>query len=569
MVPMSPFALTTYKNKYAKQHPNGERKEEWPETARRVATSVMSKYVEPKTVARVARLITERKFMPGGRYLYASGLPYPQVNNCVLFRAADSRDGPCGWADTMSKVTTSLMTGAGIGVNYSALRNEGAFIRGMGGTSTGPLALMQMVNEAGRHIMQGGSRRAAIWAGLHWAHPDVFRFVAMKNWSEEVKGLKARDFNFPAPLDGTNISVGLDDDWLAAMSDPSWTKTYTHWGAPHVVDHSWAKTLYWTVVRQMLETAEPGFSCNFGDRFASDLRNACTEVDSEDDSDVCNLASINFARYDRLTHLEDDLTDMITFLLCGTLYSALPTAEMVRVREKNRRLGLGFMGVHEWLLNRGAPYGPNDELKKWLRVYSMAGDVAKLVARRFGIADPIATRAVAPTGTISIVAETTSGIEPIFATAYLRRYLKGRDWKAQYVIDATAARLIKEQGVDPKLIEDAHELAEADVERRVAFQAWTQEFVDQGISSTINLPRWGSSTNNESTVRAFGNMLFRYLPKIRGITAYPDGCRGGQPLNRVSYFEAVGRVGAELDAPCEESSEAAKPQECKAGTCSS
>jgi ribonucleoside-diphosphate reductase alpha chain len=82
-----------------------------------------------------------------------------------------------------------------------------------------------------------------------------------------------------------------------------------------------------------------------------------------------------------------------------------------------------------------------------------------------------------------------------------------------------------------------------DVERRVSFQAWAQQFVDHGISSTINLPAWGSPLNNEDRVRPFGDMLIRYLPRLRGITCYPDGARGGQPLTRVDYREAAAHEG--------------------------
>lgn len=158
---------------------------------------------------------------------------------------------------------------------------------------------------------------------------------------------------------------------------------------------------------------------------------------------------------------------------------------------------------------------------------------------------PRKTRAIAPTGTISIVAETTSGIEPIFCVAYKRRYLRGGShWAAQYVVDPVAKRLI-DQGVSPGAIEDAYRLAQ-NVERRVAFQAWLQTYVDHGISSTINLPAWGSEYNNEDTVAPFGNMLLKHLPNLRGVTCYPDGSRGGQPLVPVAYKEATGREGQEF-----------------------
>lgn len=202
------------------------------------------------------------------------------------------------------------------------------------------------------------------------------------------------------------------------------------------------------------------------------------------------------------------------------------------------------MGVHEWLLKRGKPYAPDHELWQWLKVYKRSTAFSHEWADEFGISRPVKTRAIAPNGTTSIVAETTSGIEPIFCVAYKRRYLKHLDWHYQYVVDPTAARLISE-GVDPAMIEDAYDLA-ANVERRVEFQAWIQQSVDHGISSTVNLPNWGSELNNEKTVRPFGNMLMKHLPDLRGITVYPDGARDGQPLTPVPYAEAMKHSGKEM-----------------------
>ena len=148
---------------------------------------------------------------------------------------------------------------------------------------------------------------------------------------------------------------------------------------------------------------------------------------------------------------------------------------------------------------------------------------------------------MAPNGTIGGVAETTTCLEPITAVALKRRYMKSQSWVYQYTIDPTAQRLI-DAGADPNDIEDAYALAE-DVERRVQFQAWFQKFVDHGISSTINLPAWGTEFNNEATVQPFADMLLKYLPKLRGVTCYPDGARGGQPITAVSYEEAVANSG--------------------------
>ncbi len=200
--------------------------------------------------------IDVKDFVPGGRYLYASGRQYHQVQNCTLFRAEDSREG---WSSIMQRATLALMTGAGIGVVYSGVRGERKLIKKTGGKSTGPIALMQMVNEAGRYIMQGGSRRSAIWAGLRWDHPDIFKFIHIKDWSPEVKALKAKDYNFPAALDGTNISVILDDEFFEAYQDEDHEK------------HNLAHMVYWETIRQMLRTAEPGFSIDVGENAGEDL----------------------------------------------------------------------------------------------------------------------------------------------------------------------------------------------------------------------------------------------------------------------------------------------------------
>lgn len=527
---INPFAKYHMEGKYA--HKVDGRKETWPEVAKRVAFHVFksvdasSYFVESAETA-----IARREFIPGGRYLYASGRQFHQTQNCLLLTAEDSREG---WAEIMNKATMALMTGAGIGIVYTKVRGERKLIRKTGGQATGPCALMQMVNEAGRYIMQGGNRRSAIWAGLHWNHCDIFKFIRIKNWSPEVKALKEKDFAFPATLDGTNISVILDDAFFKAFHDEDDPM------------HNHAHSVYWETVRQMMQTAEPGFSIDVGVNAGEHLRNACTEITSSDTDDICNLGSINMARVKSLDHMRHLVEVGTSFLLAGTVYSHLPYSDVDKVRRKNRRLGLGLMGLHEWLIARGKPYGPDAELEEYLKVYAKSTEIAHDFADMWDLTKPVKTRAIAPNGTIGIVAETTTGIEPIFAVAYKRRYQKGKDHTAfQYVIDPTAKRLIA-AGANPAKIEDAYSLAR-DVERRVAFQAWIQQFVDHGISSTINLPEWGSEWNNESRVTQFGEMLMQYLPKLRGITCYPDGARGGQPFSAASYELAKKYEGEEFD----------------------
>lgn len=823
----------------------------WEEVAHRVTKSVLRAAgitMRDSRAQEIFRLINEKIFMPGGRYLYASGRPFHQVQNCLLLRAEDSREG---WSDLLSKASMALMTGAGIGVDYSTIRSKGSLIRKTGGVATGPIALMQMINEVGRGVMQGGSRRSAIWAGLNWRHRDVLEFLRLKDWPSEVRKLKESNFNFPATMDGTNISVQLDDEFFRAYHDEKHTL------------HDHAHVVYWETLRRMLKTAEPGFSIDTGRNAKETLRNApvsadtyvltdggyvqvrdiidkpttlwtgvrwaegvtfkrtqknaeivevsltggrsikcepkhefiverytgvgvgrrlasldrvkaceleegdichtsypeyadlpfnsqaytlgfvygdgsfhtkypraelslctedkkaclarmdmsmitsvtsddtrgytriyfqnsdwfegcskeqvherfftltpggiasflaglfdadgnygkegqrirlgakhrgflrdvsrmletlgiksninvgsesgysgnptwtlvvlsedvpkfgrvipsqrlrvdaegyeayrparikvegverlltredvfccdvgyaehsfmaegviisnCTEVCSADDSDICNLGSINLARVGSIEEMRQVVALGTLFLLAGTLYSDVPYAKVDQVRTKNRRLGLGLMGLHEWLLLHGKQYGPDAELAKYLEVYTESNQYAREYADEWGISCPIKTRAIAPTGTIGILAQTTTGIEPIFCSAYKRRYLKHTTWNYQYVIDPTAKRLVEELGVSPEAIEDAYSIS---TERRVSFQAWVQGFVDHAISSTINLPAWGTETNNENTVRPFGEMLLTYLPSLRGVTCYPDGARGGQPLTPIKYTTA-------------------------------
>lgn len=501
-------------------------REEWQHVAARVAINVVHPLL-PDMAWPVACGIASRRFLPGGRYLWAAGLDFHQYNNCFLLRAGDSREA---WGDLMRKATLALMTGGGIGVDYSPVREEGALLRRSGGKASGPIPLMMAVNEMGRQVRQGGVRRSAIWAGLSWKHPDILKFIHAKDWPDSTREAKAKDFNFPAPLDMTNISVLLDDEFFHAFHSRK-----------HPM-HAHAHGVYWETVRQMLRTGEPGFSVDVGVNAGETLRNACTEVTSRDTDDVCNLASPNLGRMETTEELEEASHAAMALQMCGTILSDVPYPEVAEVRARNRRVGQGLMGIHEWLLRRGQRYGMNPELERWLGRWSAQTDDSSVeFAKKLGVNVPVKRRAIAPNGTIGIVAETTTGIEPLFCAAYERRYMVGTtEWRRQVVLDPVATRLADE-GVRLDDVEDAYGLA-ADPARRVDFQVAVQRFVDHGISSTINLPAWGSELNNEDRVRPFGEMLIERLPGLRGITCYPDGARGGQPLTALPFAEARTRL---------------------------
>ena len=514
------FAETIFKAKYA----NGLT---WKENAEVLVDEVCKGLLPDEECKEIAQMITDMKFIPAGRYLYYAGKKANFYNNCFCLGAEeDTREE---WARLTHDAMSCLMCGGGVGIDYSNFRPAGAFLGRTGGTASGPIPLMKVMNEVGRNVMQGGSRRSAMYASLLWSHDDAMEFINSKDWTKEVRDLKEKDFNFPATLDMTNISVNYEDNFLRCILSGD-TKAEAVWHAN---------------IDKMLKTAEPGMSFNFGANSKDTLRNACAEFTSEDDSDVCNLGSVNFGNIGNIMELRRVSELASKFLVCGGYRADLPYEKVYKVREQNRKIGMGLMGIHEWLLQRGYKYEMQSTLKRWLSMWASAGEMgANAISDDLGINRPKKYRAVAPTGTIGIIASTTTGIEPLYAVAYKRRYLEsGTTWKWEYVIDATAQTLIEKYDLDPNEIETASMLAK-DPERRIKFQAEVQEFVDMGISSTLNLPKY---EDQSFTPEDFSKIVLKYAHKLRGLTVYPDGARGGQPLTEVPYAEAKGFTGYVFD----------------------
>ena len=533
------FGENIFKHKYAVRPDQS-----WADKAKDIVRDVTTNLFSKENQVELEKHIREFKFLPGGRYIYYAGRPARFYNNCYLLKGEeDTREE---WGRLLKRASDCLMSGGGIGVDYSIFRPRGSTLGRTGGTASGPIPLMRSINEVGRNVMQGGSRRSAIYASLNWRHGDAKEFLTVKNWHDEaihegytVADAKRDNFNHNATLDMTNISLNYDDAFLDGLQQ------------------GYLPEIFVENCYQACSTGEPGFSFNFGDKENETLRNACTEVTSADDSDVCNLGSINIGRIDTIQEFREVVRLAAGFLVCGTITAELPYKKVYEVRKKNRRLGLGLMGIHEWLLKRGYKYEMVPELRQWLEVYREESErAANSLCDRLSISKPVAYRAIAPTGSIGIIAGTTTGIEPLFAVAYKRRYLtEGTKWKYEYVVDATAADLIKE-GIDPNAIETAIDLV-SDPERRIRFQADVQDYVDMAISSTINLPAWGTEHNNPDTVDRFASVLAKYAPRLRGFTAYPDSARGGQPLEVVSYKEAMKHKGVVFE----------ENDQCKGGIC--
>lgn len=526
-----------FHNKYAHN-----RYETWADRAQAVVNAVCGDNQGTDTPLltkterdQLTQYLTEFKWLPGGRYLWYAGRKARFYNNCYLLKAED--DSREEWADLWKRAGSCLMTGGGIGIDVSAFRPKGRTLARTGGVSSGPIPFLLATNEIGRNVMQGGSRRSAMYGSLNWRHEDAPDFLTIKNWDDETRGRKEADFNAAAPLDMMNISLNYDDQWLSDMDNE----------------------IFLTNVKQAMMTGEPGFSFNFGDKQSETLRNACCEIVSSDDSDVCNLSSINLAEIKDIEEMKDVVHLVTKFLMCGLRRAELPYQKVYDVRQRNSRLGLGLMGMHEWLLKHGQRYEVTDELKQWLKVYRNESDkTARDVANEWHMVNPKGVRAIAPTGTISILAGTTSGIEPVYSVAFKRRYLtEGTRWKHEYVVDGTAQTLI-DMGINPKKIESAVDLA-ADPERRIKFQHDVQRYVDQAISSTINLPAWGSELNNEGLIGRYALWIQKYAKGLRGLTVYPDGARGGQPLTVVPYEEAIKHKGIVFEDHNEE--------QCLSGVC--
>ena len=489
--------------------------------------------------------ISQFKFMPGGRYLWYAGREARFFNNCYMLRLEeDSREE---WAGVTQRSMSCLMTGGGIGVDVSLARPSGRQLKKTGGVASGPIPVLHTLNEVGRNVMQGGSRRSALYGSMNWQHEDAWDLLHVKNWHDiklggskeySVYDMKKLDFNYPAPLDMMNISLNYDDDWLATNDSEIFREN----------------------VKQALMTGEPGFSFNFGDKRDETLRNACCELVSSDDSDVCNLGSVNLANIESIEEFKDVVRLGSKFLVCGLIRAQLPYDKVEKVRQQNSRIGLGLMGLHEWLLKRGHRYEMVDELKQWMKAYeSESKRSADEHCDRLFLNRPKGYRAIAPTGSISILTGCGgSGVEPVFSLAHRRRYLTdGTRWKYQFVVASSAETLIQE-GIKPDDIETAVGLA-SDPERRIKFQYDLQKYVDHAISSTLNLPQWGTEFNNEDRVDDFAKIVKKYAHGLRGLTMYPDGSRGGQPITPVSYEEAVAKRGGVFEDNSEE--------QCMSGVC--
>lgn len=471
-------------------------------------------------IPELEQILLQQKFSVGGRVWYGAGKPKSYMVNCGLFSVGDSAES---WAKLSHDVELALTKGLGCGVDYSAIRPYGSPIQGSGGTASGSVSKMYITNEIARHIMQGNTRRAALLAQLHWQHGDIDTFINAKNWDEEHTRLKTiNPEKYSAPLDLTNISVRLDDDFFTA-----------YFNGDELARTVWEQASY-----NMFRYSEPGFRYNKDNQI---LLNACGEIVSAIDRDSCTLGSINLAKINHIDELEEIIKYAMFALIRVRYTTQYPTEEMKEVAIQHPRVGLGVMGLHNWLINRGLRYEWCNELEELFKtLQDMAIFYGKQYTTKYSLPDLEGHIAHAPTGSISrLFGGVSSGIEPIFALAYKWRYTLNNELKENVVIDNNVEQFMK-QGIDIETIEDAYSLANPEgFKRRVEMQAHIQRYCDNAISSTINLPQWGTPGNNEQTLDVYRATLLAYLPYLRGITVYANGSRSGQPLTALPIQEAL------------------------------
>jgi ribonucleoside-diphosphate reductase alpha chain len=571
------LAAEIFKKRYA-IHPG----ETWREACERVGNFVataesgvnISKYG-----AEYAQMLFDGLFAPGGRIMYGSGRPRGQLLNCFVLPTGDSREA---WGRSVSDTIVVCGTGGGIGINYSPIRNRGSEIKGTGGVSTGSVSLMEIVNAAGEVIKAGGGRRTALMAALEHDHPDVQEFLDKK--------LDLKQLN------NANVSVIFDKDpedfFEAVKKDEKFKLVF----AGRAVGEASAKEIWDKIIKNALKGGEPGILNGY---FANRMNNVwysdklvCTNPCGEiwlAEYDCCCLGALVLPRFVVDGELDFEalrraVTLGVRFLDDVLTVNTYPLPEIKDTCSSLRRIGLGIMGLHDMLLLLGMKYSTDRGLEtvdkvmafiknaayeasielakekgpfqKFLPEKFLRSGFAKTLKpsirskiKEFGIRN-CALLTIAPTGTTSMVQSVSSGIEPMFAPAYKRKFRDGDALKEEVVIHPLLKTFL-DAGRGVKHFQGAYELSLRD---HFEMQRVCQRHLDNACSKTINVD---PSTSPEE----LSELYMEFLPELKGITVYPDGSREDQPLTPISLEDAIAYVKSG------EGSIEALEGKCKSGSC--
>lgn len=553
-------------DRYAMKDENGNPIEKTPEEMfRRVANAIANNEEEAEAFYKV---MSEWKFIPGGRILAGAGTNRTVTFfNCFVIpvRAKDPSYGNDSRAAIMDTIHTMLeinSRGGGVGINWSTLRPRGAYVKGVGGTSSGAVSWMIAADGVAAQVEQGGTRRAALMFILWDWHPDLLEFIEVK-----------KDLSI---IQHANLSVAVSDAFMEAVrKDEMWRLEFPDTTHP-AYDAEWDGDLYawkakgyptkvyreiparelWNkIIKAAWEYAEPGvvflerYNKLSNSRYVQPIiaTNPCGELGLEPYG-VCNLGSVNLAAF------VDDKGNFDYVALAATVSIAVrfldnvidKTPYFIKDNEEQakrlRRIGLGAMGLADALIMMGLRYGSKESLEvieniwrtmvqaayatsitlaiergpfpafdaekhlqsPFLRVIKELHPALLDSIKEYGIRNATLL-AQAPTGTTSILAGVSSGIEPNFAKEYVRK-------------DNLGERIIRHWLADYPAFVSAHEVTP---EEHVRVQAAVQKYVDSSVSKTVNLPK-------EATVDDVKRIYeLAYELGCKGITVYRDGSRQG------------------------------------------
>jgi len=526
-----------------------------------------------KTAAKFFDLMAALEFMPNSPALMNAGRPLGQLSACFVLPVGDSL---VEIFETNKQAALIHQSGGGTGFSFSKLRPRNSVVASTSGVASGPVSFMKVYDATTDAIKQGGTRRGANMGVLRVDHPDILEFIACKDDVGEIN-------NF-------NISVAVTDDFMKAVeSGEKYPLHNPHTGRTHEVDgvevYLDAREVFDQIVDHAWSTGEPGVV--FIDRMNRanptypgeiiEATNPCGEQPLPA-YDSCNLGSVNLSRFAR-----DPLPDSyaisaasegvdwerlgfavrtgVHFLDNVIDRNRYPIPEIREQTLKNRRIGLGVMGWADLLIRLRLPYDSPEALALGEQVMAFVESEARKqsseLAKHRGrfpnwessvyAADGVAMRnatvtTIAPTGTISIIAGCSSGIEPYYSLAYERNVLDGARLTEINQLFAEEARQsgfytedLAEKVASRRSIQDMEEIPEtaralfltaADVspENHVKMQAVFQEHCDSSVSKTINLPESASRGDVEKAYR------LAYQLGCKGVTIYRDQSRPDQVL---------------------------------------
>lgn len=558
--------------------------ETWEEACRRVARQmalVETPEKQHKYEDRFFDVLSKNLFVPGGRIWYNSGRPNPQLLNCFVL--GDDLDSKEGWGQISYEMIVTSMTGGGCGIDFSDVRPNGAPIKGQRGVCPGPVALMKLVNGNGFPVRAGGARRVALMFSLDLDHPDVEEFLDAKLEKGE--------------LQLANVSVrakNLTKFVEAVKNNGEWELSWKGQFKKKIK----ARKLWDKIVRNAHESAEPGvlnWEMALSEStiyYIEDLvtTNPCGEI-CLSSYDCCCLGHLVLPRFVVDGELDWHLLANVVrygvrFLDNVLTVNFYPLSQMREKSEKLRRVGLGTTGLADLLALLGYRYGSPDANKfvdKLFRFISKtayessvmlavekgpfpACDAQKHVKSGYMKRMPKKIKALveehgirncalltqAPTGTVSILSgNVSSGIEPMFAPAYERRFWDKEERKVELVFHPLFSKFMKD-GKDVSHFVGSRDLK---VREHMEVQKIVQKHIDNAVSKTINMPE-------DYSVKEMSKVWLEYLPHLKGTTFYRENTRGyvdekgnvaQPPLVALSLTEAKKRYtiegieGSEID----------------------